>query len=55
MGYYIHLEHLMASALHHALVLAWLVVVVTSVLVLASAWDSGADSGARSDRQRPAL
>jgi hypothetical protein len=37
MGYYPHLEHLMASALHDALLLAWLVVVVTSVLVLASA------------------
>ena len=36
-SYYTHLEHLMASALHNALVLAWLVVVVTSVLLLSSA------------------
>ena len=36
-SYYPHLERLMASALHNALVLAWLVVVVTSVLVLSSA------------------
>jgi hypothetical protein len=36
-SYYPHIEHLMASALHDALVLAWLIVGVTSVLVLASA------------------
>jgi hypothetical protein len=36
-GYYPHIERLMASALHDALVLAWLVVVVMLVLLLASA------------------
>jgi hypothetical protein len=36
-SYYTHLEHLMASTLYDALVLAWLVVAATSVLVLTSA------------------
>jgi hypothetical protein len=36
MGYYLHLEYLMAGSLHDALLLGWLVVVITGGLVLAS-------------------
>jgi hypothetical protein len=52
MGYYSHLEHLMGSSLHGALVLAWVVVAVTSVLVLLSAmglWSGFLVRAARSE------